>query len=192
MMKEEFDVGGNRMKLLIAGDLHGSAKYAEILESLNRQLEPDWILLTGDLLYHGPRNDLPEAYAPKKVIPILNAMHEKIVAVRGNCDSEVDQMVLNFPMMADMAMIAVDGLKLCMTHGHIYGPGNPPPLAENGVLLCGHTHIGEMVKTEGRVQINPGSLALPKDGAHSYIVYQNKVFSRFSLSGTCLDEYRVD
>ena len=116
------------MKLLIASDIHGSALYCnELFKAYDRE-QADRLLLLGDILYHGPRNDLPDGYAPKEVIPALNARKNSILCIRGNCDTEVDQMVLDFPLMADYALVCVDGLRLYATHGHVYGPDHLPPL----------------------------------------------------------------
>ena len=132
------------MKLMIASDIHGSALWAEKLLAAFEREHADRLLLLGDLLYHGPRNDLPEGYAPKAVIPLLNGMKERIWCVRGNCEAEVDQMVLSFPVMADYCALLMDGHVLYATHGHVYGEDNPPPLMPGDVLLCGHTHGGQI------------------------------------------------
>ena len=129
------------MKLLIASDIHGSALYCEKLFDTAEKEGFDRILLLGDLLYHGPRNDLPEGYDPKKVIDILNGYKDKIFCVRGNCEAEVDQMVLKFPVMADYALIPTDKNIIFATHGHIYNENTPPSLQDGDILLNGHTHI---------------------------------------------------
>ena len=129
------------MKLMIASDIHGSAFWCrKLLEAAERE-NPDQLVLLGDLLYHGPRNDLPRDYCPKEVIPMLSGWKEKILAVRGNCEAEVDQMVLPFPCMADYALLAVDGKTLYLTHGHLHNVQNLPPLKPGSVFLFGHTHI---------------------------------------------------
>ncbi len=179
------------MKLLIAGDIHGSAKYALALRELFLTQWPDRLILTGDLLNHGPRNDPPEAYAPQEVINILNGMKERIIAVQGNCDSDVDQMVLEFPLTGEIAMLFVDGHTVCVTHGHLYGPSGPPPLASGDILLCGHTHRGEERAMGDKVYLNPGSIALPKDGQNSYMIYDAGTFTRFNLSGAVLGRWKA-
>lgn len=179
------------MKLLIASDLHGSAPYTQKLLELYEKEKPDKLLLLGDLLYHGPRNDLPASYDPKKVISLLNNLSPNILAVRGNCEAEVDQMVLSFPVMADYALLYVDGHTLYATHGHHFGPENPPPLATPYALLCGHTHIGAEEQREGYVYLNPGSLGLPKDGQHSYMIYKNSFFIRKNVDGQILGECTI-
>lgn len=165
------------MKLLIASDIHGSAYWCgRLMEEIERE-RPDRILLLGDLLYHGPRNDLPRDYAPKKVIPMLSALKERVIAVRGNCDAEVDQMVLPFPCMADYAQLLVDGVSFYLTHGHHTGPGCLPPLPAGSVFLSGHTHVKLDETVDGVRCLNPGSVSIPKDGSHSYLIYEDGQFS---------------
>ena len=165
------------MKLIIASDIHGSAYWCEKLMELIRQEEPDKILLLGDLLYHGPRNDLPRDYAPKKVIPMLSSLAERIIAVRGNCEAEVDQMVLNFPCLAEYSVLMADGKTFYLTHGHHHNPDNLPPLPQGTVFLSGHTHV-KLDKTEGGIRcLNPGSVSIPKDGSHSCLIFENGEFS---------------
>lgn len=180
------------MKLLIASDLHGSAYYCGKLMERIEEEKPDRVLLLGDLLYHGPRNDLPKDYAPKQVIPMLSSIKEKILAIRGNCEAEVDQMVLPFPCMADYAMISPEpGLTIYATHGHLKNPENLPPLEKGTVFLYGHTHVKKAMWVNGVLTLNPGSVSIPKDGSHSYMVYENKVFTMKELSGTVLEEILI-
>lgn len=172
------------MKLLIASDIHGSAYYCgKLMEVLERE-RPDKLLLLGDLLYHGPRNDLPRDYAPKQVIEMLSAHKDIITAVRGNCEAEVDQMVLPFSCMADFAQLEVDGKLFHLTHGHHENPDALPPLPEGSVFLSGHTHV-KMDEVRGGIRcINPGSVSIPKDGSHSCMIYQNGVFTVVLLEDT--------
>ena len=159
------------MKWMIASDLHGSAYYCrKMLEAFERE-EADRLFLLGDLLYHGPRNDLPREYAPKEVIPLLNGKKEKLLCVRGNCDAEVDQMVLEFPVLADYAVLPVGQRLIYATHGHIYHVKNLPPLAPEDVLLHGHTHVPAWTEFgQGNLYLNPGSVSIPKENSpHSYI-----------------------
>ena len=129
------------MKFLIASDIHGSAYYCEqLLQAFERE-QAARLLLLGDILYHGPRNDLPRDYAPKKVIAMLNGMADTILCVRGNCDTEVDQMVLAFPILADYAVLPAGERLVYVTHGHQFNTKTPPPLCQGDVLLHGHTHI---------------------------------------------------
>ena len=165
------------MKLLIASDIHGSAYYCgKLMEVLERE-QPDRLLLLGDLLYHGPRNDLPRDYAPKKVIPMLSAHKDIIVAVRGNCEAEVDQMVLPFPCMADSAQLEVEGKVFYLTHGHHENPDALPKLPQGSVFLSGHTHV-KMDEMRGGIRcLNPGSVSIPKDGSHSCMLYEKGIFT---------------
>ena len=166
------------MKLLIASDIHGSAYYCGRLMEIMEARQPDKLVLLGDLLYHGPRNDLPRMYDPKQVIPMLSQYRDSIVAVRGNCEAEVDQMVLPFPCMADYATIEPEpGVVLYATHGHLWNPDQLPPLAPGTVFLYGHTHVKEARYVGEILTLNPGSVSIPKDGSHSCLIYENGVFS---------------
>lgn len=165
------------MKLLIASDIHGSAYWCKKLMALAESYQPDKLVLLGDLLYHGPRNDLPKNYAPKEVIPMLSAWKEKIIAVRGNCEAEVDQMVLPFPCLADFSQLLVDGKCLYLTHGHHVSPENLPPLPEGAIFLSGHTHVKIDEVHNGIRCLNPGSVSIPKDGSHSCLIYEDGVFT---------------
>ena len=168
------------MKLLIASDIHGSAYWCRQLMNTIETEQPDRIILLGDLLYHGPRNDLPKDYAPKEVIPMLSAWKDRILAVRGNCEAEVDQMVLPFPCMADYAMVETEGLTLYLTHGHLHSPDQLPPLQPGTVFLSGHTHV-KLDETRAGIRcLNPGSVSIPKDGSHSCLIFENGTF-RFCI-----------
>ncbi len=161
------------MKWMIASDLHGSAAWCRrMLEAFEKE-GAERLVLLGDLLYHGPRNPLPEDYDTFAVTAMLNGKKEQILCVRGNCDAEVDQMVLEFPL-SDFASLDLDGLTICATHGHLYGPDNPPPLRKGGILLCGHFHQPVCQDKNGFTYWNPGSLSLPKDGTpHSYMLVED-------------------
>ena len=165
------------MKLIIASDIHGSAFWCNKLMELVQTEHPDKLILLGDLLYHGPRNDLPKDYAPKQVIPMLSRYKDKIIAVRGNCEAEVDQMVLPFPCMADFSQLYADGTLLYLTHGHHHNPDNLPPLPEGAVFLSGHTHVKIDEDHNGIRCLNPGSVSIPKDGSHSCLKYENGEFT---------------
>ena len=165
------------MKLLIASDIHGSAFWCGKLMGLVETEQPDKLLLLGDLLYHGPRNDLPRDYAPKQVIPMLSKYADRILAVRGNCEAEVDQMVLPFPCMSDSAQVLVDGTTMYLTHGHHHNPENLPPLPEGSIFLSGHTHVKLNVVKNGIRCLNPGSVSIPKDGSHSCLIWEDGTFS---------------
>lgn len=165
------------MKLIIASDIHGSAFWCGKLMDLVETEQPDKLLLLGDLLYHGPRNDLPRDYAPKQVIPMLSKYADRILAVRGNCEAEVDQMVLPFPCMSDSAQVLVDGTTMYLTHGHHRNPENLPLLPEGSIFLSGHTHVKLDVVKNGIRCLNPGSVSIPKDGSHSCLVWEDGTFS---------------
>lgn len=165
------------MKLLIASDLHGSAACCRaLLEAFERE-QADRLVLLGDLLYHGPRNPFPEEYDTFAVTALLNGVKEKLLCVRGNCDSEVDQMVLQFPMLAEYAFLSADGVNLFLTHGHNYGPDKLPPLMAGDYLLCGHIHLPVCRKQGDITYLNPGSLSLPKENTpRSYMTLTDGVF----------------
>ncbi len=165
------------MKYVIASDIHGSAQWcAELLSALEYE-NADKLILLGDILYHGPRNDFPGDYSPKKVFAMLNAIKEKILCVRGNCDSEVDQMVLEFPILADYALLSHNERTLFLTHGHLFNADMPPILKAGDLLFNGHFHTPEnRVLSSGVIYANCGSVSLPKDGTpHSYILFDNGV-----------------
>lgn len=176
------------MKWMIASDLHGSAYYCrKMLEAFERE-GADRLFLLGDLLYHGPRNDLPREYAPKEVIPLLNGKKEKLLCVRGNCDAEVDQMVLEFPMLADYAVLPVGQRLIYATHGHIYHVKNLPPLAPGDVLLHGHTHVPAWTEFgQGNLYLNPGSVSIPKeDSPHSYMTLEENTMQWKELESSAV------
>jgi uncharacterized protein len=161
------------MKLLFASDIHGSKFYAEVLLKQFEKEKADKLILLGDLLYHGPRNPLTKDYNPMEVANLLNKMKDKIIAVRGNCDSEVDQMVLEFPMMADYTQLVVDNRTFFLSHGHIYSPYNLPQLAEGSVFVFGHIHIPILEGKDNVFVLNPSSISLPKENnPNSYAVYE--------------------
>lgn len=167
------------MKIFIASDIHGSAYWCEKMLNAYKAEGADRMLLLGDILYHGPRNDLPCNYAPKKVIEMLSEYKTEILCVRGNCDTEVDQMVLPFPILSDYALVVVEDVTIYATHGHKFGKDNPPPLKKGDVLLCGHTHVAADEECDGFRYINPGSVSIPKENTgHGYIVFENGVFER--------------
>lgn len=176
------------MKWMVASDIHGSAYYTkQMLEAFNRE-EADKLLLLGDLLYHGARNDLTMEYDTKAVFSMLNEYKEQIVAVRGNCDSEVDQMVLEFPMMSDYSMITVDGkngpVSIYASHGHIFKPATPMPMVKGSVLINGHTHIPDCVDCGKFTYMNPGSISLPRDNSqNSYMIIEDGLCIWKSLDG---------
>lgn len=165
------------MRFLIASDIHGSAFYCRKLLEAYREERADRLLLLGDLLYHGPRNDLPKEYAPKEVIEILNAVKERIICVRGNCEAEVDQMVLEFPVMAEYAVFPMEDRILLAAHGHNYCADNIPPMCAGDILLNGHTHVPACRMAGNIMYMNPGSVSIPKQGSrHSYMIWEGQNF----------------
>ena len=173
------------MKLMIASDIHGSALYcSKLLKAFDCE-KADRLLLLGDILYHGPRNDLPEEYAPKKVISMLNGVRDRLFCVRGNCDTEVDQMVLDFPILADYCIIPEGDMLVYATHGHNFNLNNLPPLCSGDILLHGHTHIPAWEEFgENNFYLNPGSVSIPKENsAHGYMLLENEEFIWKTLDG---------
>lgn len=185
------------MKWMVASDIHGSAYYAEkMFESFKRE-EADRLILVGDLLYHGPRNDLPRDYNPKAVIEMLNQHKKYILAVRGNCDTEVDQMVLDFPILADYAIVTVDNncggnRVIYVTHGHKYNEDNPLTFQKNDIMLNGHTHIPKCKEHETFVYMNPGSVSIPKGNSeHSYLCIEQGRCEWKNLEGETFMVYNL-
>ncbi len=165
------------MKWFIASDIHGSEFYCRKMTEAYKKENADRLLLLGDILYHGPRNDLPGEYAPKAVIELLNDMKDDILCVRGNCDTEVDQMVLDFPILAEYCIICDSGKTLFATHGHKFNENFLPPLHKGDILLNGHTHIAARREHETYTYINPGSVSLPKGGTNcGYVIFENGEF----------------
>ena len=180
------------MKWMIASDIHGSAKWCrELLAAFDRE-QADRLLLLGDILYHGPRNDLPEEYAPKEVIALLNARKDRLACVRGNCDCEVDQMVLEFPVLADYCLLPVGEHLVYATHGHVYNESNLPPLMPGDILLHGHTHIPCCNRHEAYTYLNPGSVSIPKEQSpHGYMILEGTTFTWKTMEGKVWQEFSV-
>ncbi|MBE7056558.1 MAG: phosphodiesterase [Ruminococcaceae bacterium] len=179
------------MKYFVASDIHGSDFYlTQLIEAFEKE-QADKMILLGDILYHGPRNDLPKWYAPKEVIPKLNALKDRILCVKGNCDTEVDQMVLEFPIMADYAIITSGKEVIYITHGHNHNSKNLPPINKNEILLHGHTHVPVCNVTETHIYMNPGSVSIPKENSpHSYMIIEDGVFTWKNLQGEIYKEFR--
>lgn len=172
------------MKLMIASDIHGSLYYCRKMKEAYEREQADKLILLGDLLYHGPRNDLPREYNPKGVIRELNGMKQELLCVRGNCDAEVDQMVLEFPILADYMILYLEERMVFVTHGHVYHKDALPMLKKGDILLHGHTHV-PAIRNEGEYwYLNPGSVALPKeDSANGYMIYEKGCFTLKELDG---------
>lgn len=180
------------MKLMIASDLHGSAYSCRKLLDCYRQERPDKLLLLGDLLYHGPRNDLPREYEPKAVIAMLNEIKSDLLCVRGNCDTEVDQMVLEFPIMAEYAIIYEQNSMIFATHGHHYHRDNLPLLQPGDILLHGHTHIPANEQLGSCRYLNPGSVAIPKQASQAgYLLLEQGMFSWKTLEGEVYEQWQL-
>lgn len=166
------------MKLMFASDIHGAADCCEKMLKRFDEERAEKLFLLGDILYHGPRNDLPADYAPKRVIAMLNERKNQLLCVRGNCDTEVDQMVLEFPIMAEYALLYLDGRTVFLTHGHKFNTDNPPSLNDGDILLHGHTHVQTIDESRNYTYINPGSVSLPKNGMpKSYLIYEDGIFT---------------
>ena len=165
------------MKWMIASDLHGSAYYCKRLLERWAEEQADTLIFLGDILYHGPRNDLPRDYAPKEVIAMLNPLADRLLCVRGNCDCEVDQMVLQFPILADYAILSEGGRRIYLTHGHVINKDHPLPFAPGDILLHGHTHVPACEDCGSFCYLNPGSVSIPKNGSrHSYMTLEGGEF----------------
>ena len=174
------------MKLMIASDIHGSSFYCRLMLDAYRREQADRLLLLGDILYHGPRNDLPREYNPKDVIDMLNPLKNEILCVCGNCDTEVDQMVLEFPILAEYCLLELNGKTIFAAHRHHYNPQNLPPLKPGDILLNGHTHIPANQNMGTYTYMNPGSTAIPKAGsAHGYMIYDG-TFTWKDMAGNIL------
>ncbi|MCT8978608.1 phosphodiesterase [Clostridium sp. CX1] len=181
------------MKIFFVSDIHGSIYYAKKAIEKFQEENADYIVILGDELYHGARNPLPIEYNPKEVAELLNEFSDKIIAVRGNCDSEVDEMVIKFPMMATYSMVLYEGKRLFLTHGHIYNENNLPKLRDGDVFIYGHTHIPKAEKNENIFIINPGSITFPKeDNPNSYGILEENVFKIKDLNGNIFKEINLE
>lgn len=158
---------------MIASDIHGSAYYCEKMIETYEKEGANRLIILGDILYHGPRNDLPKEYAPKRVISMLNNMKENLLCIRGNCDTEVDQMVLEFPVLADYGVLLVENKMFYLTHGHRYNETNVLPMPKGSIMMNGHTHVPKFASYENYTFINPGSVSIPKENSpHSYVIIE--------------------
>lgn len=181
------------MKLLIASDIHGSEYYAKKLEQIYKEENPNYIVLLGDLLYHGARNKLPKGYNPQGVIEVLNKYKDRILSVKGNCDSEVDQMVLDFDIDSPYSNILIDRIRMFITHGHLYNKDKMPNVPIGTVIISGHTHVPIAEKYRGYFFINPGSTTLPKkDSKNSYAIYHNRTFEIRDFDGNVIKSLEID
>lgn len=181
------------MKLFFISDIHGSYYFLKQALERFKEEQADYIVILGDELYHGARNPLPPEYNPKEVTALLNGYADKIIAIRGNCDSEVDEMVLDYPIMSTYSTIFFDGRRLFLTHGHVYNESRMPALQKGDAFFYGHTHVPKAEKQDGIFILNPGSVSMPKEGAtNSYGVLENDNFSIKDLNGKTFLEIEFD
>lgn len=181
------------MKLMFASDIHGSEYYCKKMFEVYEKENAEKLILLGDLLYHGPRNDLPKDYAPKAVIQMLNEHKNELLCVRGNCEAEVDQMVLEFPVLAEYMIMYLNGRMAFITHGHNHNLEKLPPMKKGDLLIHGHTHVQAMTETDECVYLNPGSITLPKNGnTNSYMIYDDGLFVIKDLDGNLIMEYCLE
>ena len=175
------------MKLLIASDLHGSALYTRRLLDVAQSFDPDLLVILGDVYNHGPRNPLPEGYAPLEVAERLNAVKDRLLVIKGNCDSEVDQMISEFHFV-ESAALHIGGKTLYLSHGHVFHPDHLPAIPAGSAFAYGHTHRVLDTTVSGIHVLNPGSLSLPKDGHRAYILIQDATVRTYDLDGTLLTQ----
>lgn len=173
------------MKWMIASDIHGSAYWCRLLVEAFRREKADRLLLLGDVLYHGPRNALPEEYAPMEVAAMLNELRDVTLSLRGNCEAEIDQVVLDFPASAEYALLDLGKCVVFAAHGHNYNAQHLPPIRRGDILLHGHTHVPVCEEHDGRLVMNPGSVSIPKNGTpHGYMTVEDGLFLWKDLDGT--------
>ena len=179
------------MKILIATDIHGAAYYAEKVAEKFKQSNAEQLILLGDVYNHGPRNPFPRDYAPMKVADCLNAIADKVIAVKGNCDSEVDQMISEFPFVSEH-ILALANRRIYFTHGHVYNKTNPPCTAKNGdVVFYGHFHINEITPNNGVICVNVGSTSLPKDEKHAYCLLTDTAITLYDFDGKVIAQMQI-
>lgn len=177
------------MKLFFISDIHGSVYYLKKVLEIYKKSSADYLVILGDELYHGARNPLPEGYNPKEVAEILNEYKDEIIAIRGNCDSEVDQMVLKYPLMSDYSIVLYREKRLFLTHGHIYNREKLPNLSKGDSIIYGHTHIPVAEEQDGIFVMNPGSITFPKENTpHCYGILEDNMFKIKTLDGDIYKE----
>ena len=180
------------MKLMIASDIHGSAHFCKQLVERFHQEKPTKLLLLGDILYHGPRNPLPEDYNPQKVAEMLNTIKEHIIWVKGNCDADVDQMLLDFSVVEN-ALLFVHGRTIFVSHGHVHCKDTPPKLSKGDVLVNGHFHVPTAESFgNDNLYVNCGSVSIPKQNSpHSYLLLEEDTFAWKNLQGNIYKTYQI-
>ena len=180
------------MKILFASDIHGSFYFCKKLVDAFNEEKADLLVLLGDILYHGPRNDLPDEYNPKGVISLLNEMSDEILCVRGNCEAEVDDMVLDFNVLAEYAILYIKNRLVFLTHGHKFNPQNPPKLKKGDILFNGHTHVSKIENIGDFLYVNPGSVSIPKENTpRGYVILTEDKITHKDLCGNVLQEYSL-
>lgn len=171
------------MKYFILSDIHGSKTRLEKALNLYEEMKCDMLIILGDILNYGPRNMIPEGIDAKGIVELLNQKADNIIAVRGNCDSEVDQMLLNFPIMQTYMLLVDNGRKILLTHGHIYNKEEMPQ-GKFDAFFYGHTHIWELERTEKAVVCNTGSITFPKEkNMPTFATYENETITIYNLDG---------
>ncbi len=180
------------MKIMFLSDIHGSVEYTTLALRKFKEEGATHLVLLGDLMYHGPRNPLTKEYGPSSVADLLNEYKDKIIAVRGNCDSEVDQMLLDFPIMNDYCEIILENNKIFATHGHLYNKENMPPLNKGDIFIHGHFHIPMAELFKDVYYLNPGSVSLPKENnKNSYGILDKDKFTIKNLDGNTIKEIKI-
>lgn len=180
------------MKYLIVSDIHGSVSRLKTVLDFYRKNKCDMLLILGDILNYGPRNGLPDDLNPQAIVALLNSMKDEIIAIRGNCDSEVDQMLLDFPIMSDYTIVVDNGIKLFLTHGHIFNENNLPK-GKNHCIIYGHTHLWKLEKKDDIIICNTGSITFPKGGNEpTFCVYENKNIFTYNIEGKLLDKISIE
>lgn len=181
------------MKYMFASDIHGSAYYLKRLLDKFERSGAEQLILMGDLLYHGARNDLPEEYGTKDCTTMFNMYANRIIACRGNCDSEIDQMVLQFPIMSDYNVLELNGITFFQTHGHLYNPEKLPPMGVCKAFVYGHVHLPIARKQDDVYILNPGSTSIPKGGnASSYAMLDGNVWTIKDFEGNTINSITIE
>ena len=181
------------MKIMFLSDIHGSLYYMRKAIEIYEKEKADYLIILGDVLYHGPRNPLPTDYNPKEVAEILNKYKDRIMAVRGNCDGEVDQMMLEYPIMADYAVLLYNGKRIYITHGHVYNKDNLPNICGGDILAYGHTHVPLADNENGIYILNPGSITLPKENnPNSYGILEDNMFEVKDIEGNIIKSIKIN
>lgn len=180
------------MRYFIISDIHGSPIYLKKALDIFKENNYDYLIILGDILYHGPRNKIPDGYNPQEVVALLNPLSQQIIACRGNCEAEVDQMLLSFPCLGDYHLIIDNNISLFATHGHKYTSNNFPMMSgEKCIFLSGHTHLWLLEEKENLIICNPGSITLPKENrAHTYATYENRTLCIMDFKGNCLSQLK--